>query len=58
MASKIGSSEHRSKMRSIQYRLLCLLEEFNDQLYEGDLDEETYLDQIKYQCERVTDIME
>lgn len=40
------------------YKLLCMLEEFNDILHEGRLENDLHMDQIEYQCQRLIEITE
>jgi len=44
------------RITSNAYRLLCMLEEFNDVLHEGRLESDNYIDQIEYQCQRLIEI--
>ena len=45
-------------INSLQYKTLIMLEEFNDVLHEGTLENDALLSQIVYQCQRIIDITE
>mgnify|MGYP003654169238 FL=1 len=44
--------------KSLAYRALCILEELNDTLHEGVLENDTHLPEIVYQCQRIIEITE
>jgi hypothetical protein len=44
--------------KSLAYRALCILEELNDTLHEGVLENDTHLKEIVYQCQRIIEITE
>ena len=40
------------------HKLLCMLEDFNDILHEGRLENDLLMSQIEYQCQRLIEITE
>jgi hypothetical protein len=52
------NNNNMNDKKSLAYRALCILEELNDTLHEGVLENDTHLKEIVYQCQRIIDITE